>query len=274
MPPQQWIFHERPDSGDFTTEPDTFVKKYVCGRHGDEAYVKAYALLATPLIFNGLYRQTVKAKHIGGGLFNLDVTYGKNPPPDIDAYRIRYDTTGGTAHITQAKEHLDDYGPPGPPDPPDHGGAINVKDDGRPEGTEIVVSAFRWSQEHTLPISIAGWPYSQVLKALTGKVNEEEFRGFPIGQVLFKGATGSYSSALEDAHKIQLVYNFEQNDNITNITYDKVEGVTKVGWEYLWFEHAQEDDDNAKRLKSPLIAVHRERVYDAADFTLLLLPGD
>lgn len=263
-----WIFDERPKSGDFTANPDTYTLKYVAGPHGDEGYVKAYALTATPMIFKGLWRQSIQAKHIGGGLFHIDVPYNTTTPPDPAVYSIRYDTTGGTAHVTQAKEHLEDFGIPGE-DPPDHKGAIGVQSDGRAEGTDIVVSAFKWSETWTLPISFAGWPYSQVLKAITGKTNGALFRAFPIGHVLFKGATANHTSGAPGTQTMQITYQFEQQDSVTNLTFDEVTLVTKVGWEQLWFEHEITEDDVASRQISKLVAVHRERHYDVADFNLI-----
>lgn len=262
------FFNERPDSREVNLHPDSVVLKYVCGREGDEYLAAAYAIQATPYIHDNLFRQSMAIKPVGGGIWNVDVTYGPYPEPQRNAYRVRYDTTGGTARKTHAISHVASYAPSGKTAPA-HNGAINVAPDGRPEGVDVVVPTFKWSEEHTLPVSICGWAYSQVLKALSGRVNQHVFRGFPQGQVLFTGATGGYSSESDDDQNVQVTFNFEQQDTISNATYDTITGVTKVGWEYLWFEHAQEDDTTAKRLKSKLIAVHREVLYDMADFSLL-----
>jgi hypothetical protein len=265
---RQWIFKERPDSRDVTLSPDTITLKYVGGPTGDELYMTAYAVQATPVVFDNLYRQSMSLKPIGGGLWNIDVPYGAWPEPDQNVYRIRYDTTGGTTRKTQAISHVASYAPTGKTAPA-HNGAINVASDGRPEGTDVGIPSFKWTEEHTLPVGVCGWAYSQVLKALTYHVNASAFRGFPQGQVLFTGATGAYSSDAESDTETQVTFSFEQQDTITAATYDSISGVTKVGWEYLWFEHSQEDDSTAKRLKSTLIAVHREKLYDLADFSLL-----
>ncbi len=267
-----WIFEERKGSGSFTTNPDTYTLQYVAGRHGDEEYVKAYALAGTPAIFKGLFRQGVGAKALGGGMFHLDVKYGTVQPGEAGTYRIQYDTTGGTARVTQAKQHLGDYGRTGE-EPPNHGGALNVAADGRPEGTDVVVSAFRWKESHRLPIAVAGWDYSQIVKALTGKVNNAPFRTFPAGEVRFDGAEATFSSDDKLSTEIDINYYFEHEDSAYGVVYDKCQPVDKVGFEYLWFEHAVEEDETTYRKKSPLIAVHRERVLDYANFWLLQLPG-
>lgn len=270
-----WIFEERPRSADFTVDHvgdgDSFTARYVCGRHGDEGYVKAYAIAATPLIFKGLFRKNIDAKAVGGGLWHLEVHYGKTPPPDGTEYRVRYDTTGGTARKTHALEHIESFARSGET-APDHNGAINVVEDGRVEGVDVVIPQFKWTEEHRLSVAVAGWPYSQVLKAITGKVNNATFRGFSAGQVRFDGATGDFSTANEDANTILLTYQFVQQDDVSSVTVGEITGVEKDGWEYAWTEYAQEDDSTAKRLTSQAIAVHVERVYDSADFSLLLLP--
>jgi len=259
---------ERKDSGDFSRNPDQITLKFACGRTGDEDFVNAYALSATPYIYKQLFRHKLTAKHLGGGMWHVEVPYHERPEPQENEYRIRYDTTGATARVTQAVSHVASYARSGET-APDHGGAINVAPDGRVEGVDRVVSSFKWTEEHTLPIGLAGWSYSQILKALTGHVNANTFRGFSTGQVLFLGATGDYSSNTEHQFETRLTFHFEQQDSISDATYDEITGVTKVGWEYLWYEHGQEDDATANRLKSPLIAVHREVIYETANFGLL-----
>lgn len=261
-------FDERAGSGDFTSNPATCTLKFVAGRTNDESYVEAYTLSSTSYIYRGLYRQNIEAKSLGGGMWHIDVPYGEAPKPTANAYRISYDTTGGTAHVTQAVSHVASYGLSGQT-APNHGGAINVAPDGRVEGVDKVVSAFKWTEEHTLPVSLTGWPYSQVLRALTGYVNHTTFRTFPQGHVLFHGATGSYSSDADSQFEFPTTFQFEYQPSLSSVTYDQITGVTKVGWEYLWFEHAEEEDTTAKRMKSKLIAVHREKLYETANFALL-----
>lgn len=262
------FFKERPQSRDVTLNPDVVTRRYVCGREGNEATVAAYVLSATPIVYQNLIRHSMSLKPLGGGIWNVDVPYSQWSQPREGVHRVRYDTTGGTARKTHALSHVASYAP-SDKTAPDHAGALNVAPDGRPEGVDVGVPAFRWSEEHTLPVSLCGWGYSQILKALTYHVNAAAFRGFPQGQVLFTGASGGYSSDADSDTEVQITFNFEQQDTISNATYDTITGVTKVGWEYLWFEHAQEDDTTAKRLKSKLIAVHREVLYDMADFSLL-----
>lgn len=263
-----WIFHETPDSGDQTAGPESAIKRYVCGRTGSDSYVRAYAIAATPVIYDGLFRQHIAVKAQGGGMWRVEVQYGPIEPPKLNEYSIRFDTTGGTARITHAKEHIQSYAPSGKT-APDHKGAINVADDGRVEGTDIVVPQFKWSEDWTLDAAVANWSYAQVLKALTGKVNAGTFRGFTAGHVLFEGATGGASSQSPD--KVQLTFNFVHQDSATGITVGDITNIQKVGWQYSWVEYARADDTTANALTSRPLAVHIERVYDTADFGLLLI---
>ena len=270
------FWQERAESGSFTVAPDEITLQFVTGRTGDENEVYAYSLLATSVIYKNLYRQSGKFKHVGGGLWHVDIPYGASPSDPMtrtpfseqaNPYRIQYDTTGGTAHITQAKAHVAGYAASGTAT--NHGGAINVAPDGRVEGVDIGVPSFRWSESHVLSIAVAGWGYSQILKALSYHINAAPFRGFARGQVLFTGATGTYASDADTQFEVPITFNFEQQDTATGLVYDGVTGVTKDGWDLLWFEHRQQVDASSNKMKSKLISVQRERVYDYADFSLL-----
>ncbi len=132
------------------------------------------------------------------------------------------------------------------------------------EGCEIVVPKFSWSETWQLPIDTYNWAYSQTLKAITGKVNADLFRGFPAGQVLFRGGKGSGSS--KNPTLIEITYQFDQNDDVTAQTIGDITGVAKAGWQYLWVHYIEEHDTTADSLARRPDAVYVERVYNAAAF--------
>ena len=53
-----WIFRERKDSRDSSINPGRCTLKFIAGRTGEDAYVRAYSLAATPLVYYSLFRQT------------------------------------------------------------------------------------------------------------------------------------------------------------------------------------------------------------------------
>lgn len=255
----------RPDSIDSSDTGRTY--RYVLAGIFDHAMARAYALAATPQILDGLWRQDVKVSAKGFKIWYVDIQYGpvqKEEPGETFSWS--FDTTGGTAKITQAKQHIASFAPPGKT-PPNHHGAIGVNDRGDVEGVEIVVPNFRWEEKHVFDARLVGWGYSQVLKALTGFVNAESFRGFPAGQVRFDGGRGGASN--KDPKHIEITYLFAQSDDVTGVTSGNITGISKGGWQYIWYEYETTDDTQANRKAKQPIAAHVEQVYYPANFTLL-----
>jgi hypothetical protein len=88
---------------------------------------------------------------------------------------------------------------------PNFQGAIGVTDDSV-EGCEIIVPQFKWTETHQLDAAVVTWEYSQVLEDLTGKTNENAFRGFGPYRVLFHGAKGSQSAKNPDL--VEMTFSF------------------------------------------------------------------
>jgi hypothetical protein len=226
--------------------------------------MRAYALANTPVILNGLFRKDVSLKHIGGGMWDVEVEYGPLEPPRVGEFKLSWDTGGGTVRKTHALEHIASFAAPSKT-ATDHKGAINVKDR-RAEGTDVIIPQLRWSEGWTLSSVFANFSYVQnILKPLTGLVNQSPFRGYPAGQVLLAGTTGNVSNQKPD--QTFVTYNFWQQDDVTGLTVAPVEDVDKAGWEFAWVEYESVED--TKALATRAVAVHVERVYEEGEFGLL-----
>ena len=212
-----------------------------------------------------LFRKQATVEEKGPESHAIIIAYGPLKPPEEQDMKFSFDTTGGRQKITQSLQTVHKYAPDGKT-AADHKGAIGVTDHGV-EGCEIVVPKFSWSETWQLPRASYGWAYSQTLKAITGKVNSETFRGFPAGQVLFRGGKGSASS--KNPSLIEINYQFDQNDDVVAQTIGAIAGVAKAGWEYLWVHYIEEHDTTADALARRPDAVYVERVYDAASFAAL-----
>ena len=212
-----------------------------------------------------LFLRDIAVKEVAYKTWECQARYGARKPAKINEYKFSFDTTGGRQKITQALEHIASYAPEGKT-PADHKGAIGVTDHGV-EGCEIIVPQFSWTESWQLPIETYGWAYSQVLKAITGRVNAEPFRGFPAGQVLFRGGKGSGSN--KDPNLIEITYAFDQSDDVTGQTIGEISGVAKAGWEYLWVQYRETDDTTAKDFARRPVAAYVERVYQPAAFSAL-----
>jgi hypothetical protein len=234
---------------------------------------RAMAVGASPATYTvneiPLFRKQATVEETGPESHLVHVVYGPIKPPEASDYKFAFDTTGGRQKITQSLQTVHRYAPPGKT-AGDHQGAIGVTDHGV-EGCEIVVPKFSWTETWQLPIAEYGWGYSQVLKAITGRVNASTFRGFPAGQVLFRGGKGSGSS--KNPALIEITYQFDQSDDVTAQTIGPITGVAKAGWQYLWVHYQETDDPTAKKYVHRPDAVYVERVYDTADFSLLGIGG-
>lgn len=209
-----------------------------------------------------LFRKQATVEETGPEAHIVHIMYGPIKPPEQQDFKFAFDTTGGRQKVTQSLQTVHKYAPPNKT-AADHKGAIGVTDHGV-EGCEIVVPKFSWSETWQLPIDTYNWAYSQTLKAITGKVNSDLFRGFPAGQVLFRGGKGSGSS--KNPTLIEITYQFDQNDDVTAQSIGDITGVDKAGWEYLWVHYIEEHDTTADSLARRPDAVYVERVYNAAAF--------
>jgi hypothetical protein len=264
-------WRERPNSRTSTENPRSITLRFQLAGVVDDVLARAYAAAASPLLWDNLYRQDIRLESQGWAHWAIEVPYGprETKQPEAGECRFSFDTGGGTARITQAKEHIASYKHPELAAPPNHKGAIGVTSDGAAktvEGCDITVPAFKWTEEWTLPSTTITWTYSQILKALTGRTNDDEFRNFGKGQVLCVGAQGRQST--KDPTIADLTLNFLQSDDFAGLTMGDIEGIVKQGWHYLWVEYWSKEDPASNLLVKVPKAVHVERVYDEGDFEL------
>src|SRR5262249_1179753 len=102
-----------------------------------------------------------------------------------------FDTTGGQRHITQSKETVNAFTvPDAPGPPPDFGGAIGVTEQAV-EGCDITIPVYKFTETHRFKLWEVTPDYLRTLFTSTGKTNDDDFRWFAGGEVLFLGARGS-----------------------------------------------------------------------------------
>ena len=258
---------EYPDSRSATSNPQTRTLHFWMSGIQDDDAARIYVTDNTPPLFDGYYRQNIDLKPNGAGFWVLDVHYGALPDKQGSAdfpngrVSFSFDTTGGTAHITQSKETISSHVLAGVA--PDHKGAIGVTDNG-PEGVDVIISQFSWTEDWMLPIAYASFSGAVIVKAVTGRINSTAFRGFGAGQVRFDGAVIAPSS--KNWEYATGSYRFTQSDDTADAMPLFKAGIAKAGWEYIWAESEKEEDDVAKRIVQPPVAAFVERVYDTANF--------
>ncbi len=206
---------------------------------------------------------------------------------EIGSLRISFDTTGGTMHRTASIETVskyahDDGSVPGA-NAPDRKGAIGVTQDGAVEGVDVPMRIFNFTVEKVW--SVATLPDIDDIYALSGLINdtqvsfEDSYTGltltFAAGELLFRGASGG---SMRGDGGIPYVYHFEASPNETDVKIgtDRITGIEKEGWHYLWVYYGQEKITVGDKTYVVLRPFHAyvEQVLKYGDFSgLELLEG-
>lgn len=162
-------------------------------------------------------------------------------------------TTGGTWSMPQQA--------------PDLKGAIGVTGGNPPkvEGCDVWGPKFEWTR--VVSREIVTRDYIRVLRNLVGKKNAAPFYGSDIGEVLYLGASGTYT----DSDKWSITHKFGENANQYDIEVtDTLTIPFKGGWDYIWFTYAPDTDQagaDATRVIQRPTAAYIEEVVEAGDFT-------
>lgn len=254
-----WI--EKPESGSLTnTPPSKTIVGQVIGE-ANEDNANLLAIGATPAyVYVGtskLYRQDVKLDSTAYKIYTATVPYAERKKED-GSYSFTFDTTGGTALVKCAKDHIQSY-PAAGETAGTHNGAIGVAD-GKVEGVQAVIPALKLSVTFNHPDGEVTIGFVKTLASYTGYTNDDTFLEFEAGELLFIGASGSDGS--EAAASV--TYNFIASGNATGLTFGSIASVAKKGHEYAWVEF-MENATGGVAGKEPR-CVYVERIYDAANF--------
>ncbi len=244
------------DGIDLTMSPPSGVYRFKIVEETNENTVAAYARAATPAMqvtaFGVLYRDDLRIRRSAWNQWMVEVPYGTRKS-ELGEWTWDFDTTGGTVHITQAKEELRRYAASG--SAPNQQGAIAVDGD-EVKGTEIVIPAMKINVTYRHPLGVMTLAKAKALSNITGKTNSDTFLTFSPGEVLFLGARGSDGTEAEAS----VSYQFAMAANVTGQTIGSIAGVAKRGWEVAWirFEDTVTSDQPTRVAKH----VYIDRVYD------------
>lgn len=247
---------------------------HVLGTDEDLA-VKAFLIDETAETYDGLLREEIGIRPIwvdtdaDDGEWECFVRYVQ-PYYAVDESTYQFEVGGATGKIFVGK-NKGNYGRSGEPFPPNHRGLINVRSDGTGvDGTEIVVPKYDFSETHFfIPAAIDG-AYKAGLFALTAApVNNDDFRGFKAGEVLFLGAQGTYRRS---QGYWEINFKFSASPNLTAFDVDGITVASKKGWEYMWADTREEKVGVA--LVRRVSAVHIDQVYDLGDYSVMGIGTD
>jgi hypothetical protein len=214
-----------------------------------------------PDVFQGGdYLRTERKPGPASDIWFFTVFYTTAPQRRTGDTLYTFQTGGSTVHIRTSLETISRNGIPGTT-PPNYKQAINVRD-GVVEGTDIVAPDFCFAETHYFAVGDISDEYIQIVRYLTGTVNDDTWKGFQKGEVLFMGASGS-QRGIDDW---EITYHFRVRDNTDEIVVGDIEAFSAEGWFYVWFRF--DDVADGKMVQRPT-AAYVERVYDYGDFTLL-----
>ena len=262
----------------------TYVKSWkIFGSSNDlEVHADVNAQLTANYLFwqypnqpaNQLQADHYTLDFLGGDAWQLAVTYVKDGADDDDKpdplRRTRaFDTSGGTAHKTQAEAETR-FGT----NAPDMNKAIGVDGDSV-AGVDVIVPAFQWTETYDVPSKYVTSGYIKSLATATGTVNNATFRTFAAGEVLLLGVSGAQEWDSEKGDgPWTLSFKFVQSPNagaggasLPAITIGSITGIEKKGHEYLWIRYEDDVADNTL-IKKPK-HVYVNRVYRETNFASL-----
>ena len=225
----------------------------------EEDAVRALVVATAPPVYWGRIIETINPQVVGPGLWKATVKYVTWET------EFTFDTTGGSQHMTQSLATIASYAPPGMT-APDFGGAIGVSDDSV-AGVDVpnTAGAFLWSETYRIEDANITNAYKLSLFALSPSMNIATFRFCNAGEALFLGCTGTKRG--DDLWA--LTFRFAGSPNLSGVTYGTITGISKLGWDYLWFRYADFADTSAYALVKRPIAAYVERVVQPCDFSLL-----
>lgn len=263
----------------------------------DDAEVKTALLAHAPATINDIdgnpmQREGARVRpvHHVSGLWIGTVRYAKNATttnnfPPVGTAGYSFDTSGGTQHITHSRATMGSYKSGSVTgSPPSFSGAIGVESDGvtaTVNGCDIDVPVYNWEETHILSGEQVTASYRVTAAILTGAVNNNGFRGFAAGEVLFRGARGSRRSD----GRWEVSFSFSALPNVSggqllgeDFKVGDITITTKKGWDYVWVYYTEQSfsitlDGDAKTIKGmvPTFA-YVERVRPYGNLNELELP--
>lgn len=246
------------DGIDLQSNPPSAMYRFKVIDTSDENTAAAYAIASTPNIVSTIYgilwRDDCRIKRAAYNQWMVEVPYGTRKN-ETGEWTWDFDTTGGTIHITQAKEEISRY-PSGTA--PNQLGAIAVDKD-EVKGVDIVIPAMKMNVQFRHPLAVMTIARAKFLSDITGMVNSAPMLTFAPGEVLFLGARGSDGSVAEAT----VNYQFAMAKNSSDQTIGSIAGVAKKAWEVAWirFEDTVTSDLPTRVAKF----VYVDRVYDTVD---------
>jgi hypothetical protein len=198
------------------------------------------------------------------GLWDCSITY-ELPEflfPNVDDGASSFDIGGGTQNVTQSIVTVGAHQPGGGL-PANFEGAIGVTHE-QVEGASLIIPSYTFNETVVFPHFSISDRYRGTLVELVGTMNDRTFFGLESGECLFLGASGQRRGMGD----WDITFKFAGSPNRSNIKIGTMDGISKLGWDYLWVRYADRVSTTSEVtsvVKKP-IAVYVERVYRFGNF--------
>jgi hypothetical protein len=226
----RWI--PSPNGVETSANPPSSTYTYKLIGSVNENEVNAYAMAETPAYvisnYGVLWKQDIQCSRGPHDHWTVRIPYAP-PKNETGEWTWDFDTTGGTVHLTQAKEEIARYPTA---TAPNQLGAIAIDGD-EVKGVEIIIPAMKINVQYKHPQGVLTLAKAKFLNNMTGMVNSDTFLTFAPGEVLFLGARGSDGTQSEAT----VSYSFAMAANASGLTIGDIAGVAKKGWEVAWIRY-------------------------------------
>lgn len=213
-------------------------------------------------------------KSHGGGIFEVQAEYEQGVSDRSANRKIgdrfwSFDTTGGKEQVIHGTL-INSQAAPGTGAPPDPGTLINWNgkhgDRFHVAGTPKIVPAMRESCMAVFRNSDMTGTFRRTVMELTGCVNNEAFRSWEPGEVLFLGASSGLP--FKNAHGtliIEVTFRFAVRANRKMLEIGGVKLGPAEGWDVPWSIMAP----NTAGYSPAAIGVYLSSIYEKGDFSAL-----
>lgn len=233
----------------------------VSGSEDENAIIEAVKTdEAVPEEYNGVPRQTITiSDRLTVDDWKVEVNYSRGDNnssfgDDDDEPTFEFDISTTIKKIVFPVAHKGTY--PSTASIPKAG--IN---DG--EGVDIIMPCHRFSETHIMSnTQCSSYTYRRTVAMLTGTINNNAFRNYPKGHVLFLGASGSRVGD-EDW---QITFKFAAAFPEENITIGDISGIRKDPWDVIWCQYTENESEDKSEIIRKVKAVHVDQVYKFANW--------
>ena len=183
---------------------------------------------------------------------------------DVGDNQYSFETAGGREKLMIARTHIADYVRSGGGNAMQYFGLINFDKSRGLSGVEIEAPTFAFQETHVINSAFVDQSYKLDLADLTATMNDDTFRGFSNGEVLFRGARGTKRSGTD----WEISYMFAASPNRSSFSIGHgaytISVTAKLGWDYLWVSYEEKTVDTWS-VDLPHTA-HVEQVFADGDF--------